>query len=105
MGRLPGLALVIALSSVATPQTVSLKISVTVTAADGSPRPVPGHALLISDDPVTTAPHRFVTKRDGSAEAYILYLNSTPEANTPERDEAKKFLHEQFNMVWPEKSA
>ena len=42
---------------------------------------------------------------DGSAEAYILYLNSTPEANTPERDEAKKFLHEQFNMVWPEKSA
>ena len=42
---------------------------------------------------------------DGSAEAYILYLNSTPDANTPERDEAKKFLHDQFNMVWPEKAA
>jgi hypothetical protein len=38
---------------------------------------------------------------DGSAEAYILYLNSTPDAQTPERDEAKKFLHDQFNMVWP----
>lgn len=38
---------------------------------------------------------------DGSAESYILYLNSTPDAKTPERDEAKKFLHDQFNMVWP----
>jgi hypothetical protein len=42
---------------------------------------------------------------DGSAEAYILYLNSTPDAQTPERDEAKKFLHDQFNMVWPGSSA
>jgi len=38
---------------------------------------------------------------DGSAESYILYLNSTPDAPTPEREEAKKFLREQFNMVWP----
>jgi len=37
---------------------------------------------------------------DGSAESYILYLNSTPDTQTPERDEAKKFLHDQFNMVW-----
>jgi hypothetical protein len=38
---------------------------------------------------------------DGSAEAYILYLNATPDASNPERDEAKKFLHETFNMNWP----
>jgi hypothetical protein len=38
---------------------------------------------------------------DGSAEAYILYLNATPDASNPERDEAKKFLHDQFNMNWP----
>ena len=38
---------------------------------------------------------------DGSAESYILYLNSTPDTQNPERDEAKKFLHDQFNMVWP----
>jgi tetratricopeptide (TPR) repeat protein len=38
---------------------------------------------------------------DGSAEAYILYLNSTPDTQTPERDEARKFLHDQFNMAWP----
>ena len=42
---------------------------------------------------------------DGSAEEYILYLNSTPDAQTPERDEAKKFLHDQFNMVWPSGAA
>ena len=37
---------------------------------------------------------------DGTAEAYILYLNSTPDAPTPEREEAKKFLRENFNMIW-----
>ena len=42
---------------------------------------------------------------DGTAEAYILYLNSTPDGKTTEREEAKKFLREQFNMVWPDSSA
>jgi tetratricopeptide (TPR) repeat protein len=38
---------------------------------------------------------------DGTAEDFILYLNSTPDASTPEREEAKKFLRDQFNMIWP----
>ncbi len=38
---------------------------------------------------------------DGAAEAYILYLNSTTNAATTERDEAKKFLRDQYNIVWP----
>jgi tetratricopeptide (TPR) repeat protein len=42
---------------------------------------------------------------DGTAEAYILYLNSTPDTPTAEREEAKKFLKEQFNMIWPGGSA
>jgi hypothetical protein len=42
---------------------------------------------------------------DGTAESYILYLNSTPDGQTPERDEAKKFLREQFNMIWPGSAA
>jgi hypothetical protein len=42
---------------------------------------------------------------DGTAEAYILYLNSTPDGQTPEREEAKKFLREQFNMIWPGSAA
>ena len=37
---------------------------------------------------------------NGTAEAYILYLNSTPDTPTPEREEAKKFLRDNFNMVW-----
>ncbi len=35
---------------------------------------------------------------DAAAEAYILYLNSTPAAQTPERDEARKFLQDRFNL-------
>jgi len=42
---------------------------------------------------------------DGTAESYILYLNSTPDTQTAEREEAKRFLREQFNMVWPGSSA
>jgi hypothetical protein len=36
---------------------------------------------------------------DGAAEAYILYLNSTPESETAGREEAKQFLHDQFNIT------
>jgi hypothetical protein len=67
---------------------------------------------LIKDvkDKVQTLPSKILAQArkrlmdgdtDGSAEEYILYLNSTPDAQTPERDEAKKFLHDQFNMIWP----
>ena len=37
---------------------------------------------------------------DGAAEEYILYLNATPEAETKERDEGKKFLWDNFNLRW-----
>jgi hypothetical protein len=42
---------------------------------------------------------------DGAAEGYILYLNSTPNHPTAERDEARKFLKEQLNIVWSDSSA
>jgi hypothetical protein len=35
---------------------------------------------------------------DGAAEKYILYLNSTPDGHTPERNEARQFLQAQFNL-------
>ena len=38
---------------------------------------------------------------DGTAESYILYLNSTPAAQTQEREEATKFLRDTFNINWP----
>ena len=66
-----------------TPQTVTLKITVSVTAPDGSTQPVPRHALLISDEPVTTSPHRYVTKADGSAQAFLKPGNYIVESDTP----------------------
>ncbi len=36
---------------------------------------------------------------EGAAAQYILYLNATPDASTPDRDEANKFLHDRFNVV------
>ena len=44
--------------------------------------------------------HQMDGDTNGTAEAYILYLNSTPDTPTPEREEAKKFLRDTFNMVW-----
>jgi hypothetical protein len=35
---------------------------------------------------------------DGAAELYILYLNCTPVASTPERLKAQKYLRDQFNF-------
>jgi hypothetical protein len=37
---------------------------------------------------------------DGAAEVFILYLNATPEAETKERAEGKKFLLDNFNIRW-----
>ena len=42
---------------------------------------------------------------DGAAEAYILYLNATPEGETKERGEGKKFLSDNFNIRWVANSA
>ena len=35
---------------------------------------------------------------DGAAEKYVIYLNSTPDAASPERDEALRFLRANFNV-------
>ena len=35
---------------------------------------------------------------DGAAESYILYLNSTPAEPNPEREQAERFLREQYNI-------
>jgi S1-C subfamily serine protease len=73
------------------PQTAVLRITVTVTAADGSTRAVPRHALLISDDPVTTAPQRFVTKGDGVAEAHLKPGKYIVESDNPFIFEGKAY--------------
>ena len=36
---------------------------------------------------------------DGAAEQYVLYLNATADKSSADRDEAAKFLHDQFNVT------
>ena len=36
---------------------------------------------------------------EGAAELYVLYLNATPQGASPERNEAAKFLRDQFNLA------
>jgi hypothetical protein len=38
---------------------------------------------------------------DGAAESYILYLNSTPATETPQRQAAQRFLQEQYDIQTP----
>ena len=60
-----------------------LKIKVTVVDAQGQVRPVPRHALLISDNPASAPPQRVVTKIDGTAEARLRPGNYTIESDEP----------------------
>ncbi|HEX6465303.1 MAG TPA: S1C family serine protease [Vicinamibacterales bacterium] len=95
MGRFTLVGLLLSLLAAAAPQTAPLKITVTITAADGSTRPVPRHALLISDDPVTSSPHRFVTRSDGTAEAYLKPGKYTVESDDPFVFEGKAYAWSQ----------
>jgi hypothetical protein len=41
---------------------------------------------------------------EGAAEKYVIYLNSTPEAASPEHQEALRFLRDNFNVGWVNQS-
>jgi S1-C subfamily serine protease len=75
--------LLLALLATAAQQPALLRIKVTVADADGHARPVPRHALLISDNPVSAAPQRVVTNIDGIAEARLKPGNYTVESDEP----------------------
>lgn len=83
----PSLALFFLLSlftaGIGVQQVGLLKIKVTVLDAQGQVRPVPRHALLISDNPASAAPQRVVTKIDGTAEARLRAGNYTIESDQP----------------------
>jgi hypothetical protein len=64
-------------------QPALLKITVTVVDADGHVRPVPRHALLISDNPATAAPQRVVTSADGTIDVRLRPGNYTIESDAP----------------------
>ncbi len=60
-----------------------LHITITVTDADGRDRPVPRHALLVSDNPPTGAPRRVVTSLEGRVDVRLRPGNYTIESDEP----------------------
>jgi len=60
-----------------------LRIKVTIVDADGHARPVPHHALLISENPSSAPPQRAVTALDGTAEVRLRPGNYTVESDQP----------------------
>jgi S1-C subfamily serine protease len=70
------------LINVAQPLDV-LRIKVTIVDADGHARPVPRHALLISENPSSAPPRQAVTSLDGTAEVRLRPGNYTVESDEP----------------------
>ena len=68
-----------------------LHIKVALVAADGSVRPIPRHALLISENPASSAPRRVVTAGDGTADVNLRPGTYTVESDQPARFEGKAF--------------
>ena len=60
-----------------------LRIKVTILDADRQARPVPRHALLISENPTAAAPQRVITALDGTAELRLRPGNYTVESDRP----------------------
>lgn len=67
----------------AQPAAATLRIRVTLATADGQALPVARHALLISDNPATTAPKRVLTGGDGTAVVPLRPGNYTVESDQP----------------------
>ena len=78
---LAALALAIPTGSQQTPSV--LKIKVVLVDAAGNVTPVPRHALLISENPISAAPRRTITSLDGTADVRLRPGNYTVESDTP----------------------
>ena len=77
-------ALLVISSSAAFAQALStLRITVTLTDAAGKPTPVARHALLISDEPPSTAPRRILTTLAGTADVSLRPGHYAVESDQP----------------------
>jgi Trypsin-like peptidase domain len=76
------LALVIPRAAPAQPVSV-LHVKVSLVDADQQVRPVPRHALLISDNPASAAPRRVITALDGTVDVRLRPGNYTVESDSP----------------------
>ena len=68
-----------------------LHIRIVLIDADRKATPVPQHALLISDNPATSAPRRIVTKLDGTADVRLSPGNYTVESDQPVAFQGKAY--------------
>src|SRR5262245_21422138 len=98
MFRAPLLATVLAvLPGAASGQAPSvLHIKVTLTDAARASMPVPRHALLISDNPPTSAPRRVVTGPDGTVDARVVAGRYIVESDEPVSFGGKSYQWTQF---------
>lgn len=96
-GRAFVAALALASIALAGQETGVLRVRITLPGPDGQPTPVARHALLISDNPVTSAPRLVRTAADGTLEVKL-----KAGAYTVESDRAVMFRnkgHEWFQAV------
>jgi S1-C subfamily serine protease len=84
MLRLLTLAAIAVLPVPAAAQTLgTLKVTIVLADADGSPAPAPRYPLLVSDNPATAEPRRLITGLDGRAQASLRPGNYTVESDRP----------------------
>jgi hypothetical protein len=76
--------------------TVVLRIEVVLPDAQGQRTPVPRHALLISNDPVTAAPRRITTDLEGTATARL-----RPGRYIVESERATAFHGKSYEWIQP----
>ena len=68
-----------------------LHIKVALLDSAGTPMPLPRHALLISDNPATTAPRRVVTSPDGTVDVRLRPGSYTVESDQPVAFDGKAY--------------
>jgi S1-C subfamily serine protease len=69
--------------AVPSPPTSQLHITIVLVDADGKATPVPGHRLLISDNPASAPPRLITTARDGTADVKLRPGNYSIESDRP----------------------
>src|SRR5688572_19248645 len=85
-------ALMVVSSPAASAQALgTLRITVTLTDSTGTRAPVPRHALLISEEPPSTAPRRIRTTLTGTAEVSLLPGRYAIESDQPVAFEGKTY--------------
>lgn len=82
-----------------------LHITVVLIDADGKAVPVPRHALLISDNPATSAPRRVLTNGDGTADVRLRPGNYTVESDVPVAFGGKAYGWTQIIDISPARDA